>query len=93
MQHIHIQPFIYQYSQVMQGWSQSTASTDAGDCSDQLDMAELHEVHIVSVLQPVKVPLDGMLSLQHTSCTTHLSVISKLAENALNTLFLLLIKT
>lgn len=53
-----------------------------------LGTAELHEVHIVSVLKPIKVPLNSILSLQHISCTAHLSVICKLAENALNPLFL-----
>lgn len=77
----------------MQGCSQFTASADAGYCSNQLDIVELHEVHIVSVLKPVKFPLDGILSLQNISCTTHLSVICKLAENALNPLFLSLMKT
>lgn len=59
----------------------------------QLCVFELHEVHIVSVLNPVKVPLNGNPSLQHIICTTRLSVICKLAENTLNPLFMSLIKT
>ena len=36
------------------------------------------------VLQPVQVPLDGLLSLQCIDCTSQLGVICKLAEGALN---------
>ena len=38
------------------------------------------------LLQPVQVPLDGLLSLQCIDCTSQLGVICKLAEGALNAL-------
>ncbi|KAK4829762.1 hypothetical protein QYF61_006486 [Mycteria americana] len=49
-----------------------------------LGLFELHEVHTVPPLKPVKVPLDGIPSLQHVDRTTQLGVIGKLAEGALN---------
>jgi len=35
-------------------------------------------------LKPVKVPLDGIPSLQHVNCSIQLAVVSKLAEDALS---------
>ena len=47
-----------------------------------LHLAELHEVLMGSLLEPVKVPLDGIPSLKCTNGTTPLGVICKLAEGA-----------
>ncbi|KAK4827202.1 hypothetical protein QYF61_015230 [Mycteria americana] len=47
-------------------------------------LVELHEVRTGPTLKPVKIPLDGIPSLQHVDCTTQLGVVSKLAEGALN---------
>ncbi|GAB0183112.1 cAMP-dependent protein kinase inhibitor alpha [Grus japonensis] len=49
-----------------------------------LGLVELHEVHIGPPLQPVKVPLDGIPSLQRVNHTTQLGVVSNLAEGALD---------
>ncbi|KAK4821259.1 hypothetical protein QYF61_017137 [Mycteria americana] len=49
-----------------------------------LGLVELHEVHMGPPLKPVKVPLDGIPSLQRVICTTQLGIIGKLAEGALN---------
>lgn len=48
------------------------------------DLVELHEVDIDSPLEPVKVPLDVILSFQDVNCTTQVGIISKLPEDALN---------
>ncbi|KAK4829273.1 hypothetical protein QYF61_002665 [Mycteria americana] len=49
-----------------------------------LGLIELHEVGMGPLLKPVKVPLDGIPSLKCINCTTHLGVICKPAESALN---------
>ncbi|KAK4827794.1 hypothetical protein QYF61_021747 [Mycteria americana] len=49
-----------------------------------LGLVELHEACTGPSLKPVKVPLDGIPSLQSIDCTTQLGVVSKLAEGALN---------
>ena len=49
-----------------------------------LGLVELHEVRTGPPLKPVKVPLDGIPSLQRVDRTTQLGVIGKLAEGALN---------
>ncbi|GAB0195895.1 hypothetical protein GRJ2_002054800 [Grus japonensis] len=49
-----------------------------------LGLAELHAVRMGPPLKPVKVPLDGIPSLQHVDHTTQLGVVSKLAEGALD---------
>ncbi|KAK4831319.1 hypothetical protein QYF61_016808 [Mycteria americana] len=49
-----------------------------------LGLVELPEVCTGPPLKPVKVPLDGIPSLQCVDCTTQLGVIGKLAEGALN---------
>ena len=49
-----------------------------------LGIVEIHEVCLGPPLKPVKVPLDGIPSLQYVDCTTQLGAISKLAECALN---------
>jgi len=49
-----------------------------------LGHVELHVVRAVPPLQPVKVPLNGIASLQHMDHTTQLGVASKLAEHALS---------
>ncbi|XP_009980144.1 PREDICTED: testosterone 17-beta-dehydrogenase 3-like [Tauraco erythrolophus] len=47
-------------------------------------LVELHDVHISAPLKPVKVPLDGIPSLKHVSCSTHPDVICIFAEGTLN---------
>ncbi|KAK4827889.1 hypothetical protein QYF61_022312 [Mycteria americana] len=47
-------------------------------------LVELHEVRMRPPLKPVKVPLDGIPSIQRVNRTTQLGVVSKLAEGALN---------
>ena len=49
-----------------------------------LGLVELHEVHAGPPLQPVKVPLNGIPSLQRVNQTTQLGVVGKLAEGALS---------
>jgi len=49
-----------------------------------LGLVETHEVRTEPPIQPVKVPLDGIPSLQCVDGTTQLGVTSKLAEGALN---------
>ncbi|GAB0196099.1 cAMP-dependent protein kinase inhibitor alpha [Grus japonensis] len=49
-----------------------------------LGLVELHEVHMGPLLQPVKVPLDGIPSLQQVNRSTQLEVVGKLAEGALD---------
>ena len=49
-----------------------------------LGLVEFHEVCMDLPLEPAKVPLDGIPSLQRVDCTTQLGVVSKLAEGALN---------
>ncbi|GAB0197909.1 cAMP-dependent protein kinase inhibitor alpha [Grus japonensis] len=49
-----------------------------------LGHVELHAVRTGPPLQPVKVPLDGIPSLQRVDHTTQLGVVGKLAEGALN---------
>ncbi|GAB0205421.1 WD repeat-containing protein 36 [Grus japonensis] len=48
-----------------------------------LGFVELHAVRRGPPLQPVKVTLDGIPSLQHVNRTTQLGVVGKLAEGAL----------
>ncbi|PKU44258.1 hypothetical protein llap_5451 [Limosa lapponica baueri] len=49
-----------------------------------LGLIELHEVYAGPLLKPVKVPLDGIPSLQYVNRSTQLGVIGKLAEGALS---------
>ncbi|KAK4822675.1 hypothetical protein QYF61_019042 [Mycteria americana] len=49
-----------------------------------LGFVELHELHTGPPLKPVKVPLDGIPSVQHVDRTTQVGVIGKPAEGALN---------
>ncbi|PKU43516.1 hypothetical protein llap_6172 [Limosa lapponica baueri] len=49
-----------------------------------LDLVELHEVCTGPSFKPVRVPLDGIISLQRVDQSTHFGVVSKLAEGALN---------
>jgi len=49
-----------------------------------LGLVELLEVCMGPLLKSVKIPLDGISSLQCVSCTTQLGVIGRLAEGALN---------
>jgi len=49
-----------------------------------LGLVELHVVHAGPPLQPVKVPLNGISSLQCVSRTTQLGVVGRLAEGALS---------
>jgi len=48
-----------------------------------LGLVELYAVHAGPPLQPVKVPLNGIPSLQRINHTTQLRVVGKLAEGAL----------
>ena len=43
-----------------------------------------HLVHMGPLLKPIQVPLDGVPPLYRVNCTTHLVVISKLAESILS---------
>lgn len=49
-----------------------------------LGCIELCEVHPGSPLQPVRVPVDDIPSLQHIGHTSELHVIDRLAENVFN---------
>ena len=49
-----------------------------------LGPVELHEVCMGPPLKPVKVPLDGIPSLQCVDCTTQLPVVGKFGEGALD---------
>ncbi|KAK4827673.1 hypothetical protein QYF61_020484 [Mycteria americana] len=49
-----------------------------------LGLVEPHEVRMGPPLKPVKVPLDGIPSLQCVDHTTQLGVVSKVAEGALD---------
>jgi len=49
-----------------------------------LGVVELHEVDTGLFLQPAKVPLDSIPSLNHINYTTQLGVICRLAAGALN---------
>jgi len=49
-----------------------------------LALVELHEVHTGAPLQPVKVPLNGIPSLQCVNHTTQLGAVGKIAEDALS---------
>jgi len=49
-----------------------------------LGLVEPHEVHMVPLLKLVQVPLDGILFLGCVNHSTHLCVVGKLAEGALN---------
>lgn len=45
-----------------------------------LGLDKLHEVHMVSLVEPVKVPLDGISSLLYVSHTIQLGVMDKCAK-------------
>ena len=49
-----------------------------------LGLVEPHAVHAGPLLKPVKVPLDGIPSLQRINHTTELGVICKLADGVLS---------
>lgn len=46
-----------------------------------LGFAELHEAGISPPIMATKVPLDGIPSLQYTNHTTHLGVVTRLAQS------------
>ncbi|KAK4810954.1 hypothetical protein QYF61_013362, partial [Mycteria americana] len=48
-----------------------------------LPLVELHEIPVSPILQLVKVPLDGSMTLWHISCSSQFGVISKLAGDTL----------
>ncbi|PKU42653.1 hypothetical protein llap_7045 [Limosa lapponica baueri] len=50
----------------------------------ELGLAELQEVRMGPPLKPLQVPLGGIPSLQPVDHTTHLGVVGKHAEGALN---------
>ncbi|TRZ22940.1 hypothetical protein HGM15179_004140 [Zosterops borbonicus] len=62
--------------------STTTAVTQVQDLA--LDLVEFHEVCTVSPLNPARVSLDGITSLQCVHCTTQPGVIGKLGEGALD---------
>ncbi|GAB0184583.1 cAMP-dependent protein kinase inhibitor alpha [Grus japonensis] len=90
----HVELFIHQYPQVLLFraafnlfLAQSVAvlgivPTHVQDLA--LGLVELHVVRMDPPLQPVKVPLDGIPSLQCVNHTTLLGVVGKLAEGALD---------
>lgn len=49
-----------------------------------LGVVGLNDIYAGPLPKPVKVPLDGILSFQHTEHTTELGIVSKLAESALS---------
>ncbi|KAK4824941.1 hypothetical protein QYF61_021561 [Mycteria americana] len=89
----HVQFFIHQYPQVLLRRAalkpfifQSVLLLGIALIQVQnlaLGFVELHAVCTGPLLKPVKVPLDGIPSLQRIDCTTQLGVIHKLAEAAL----------
>jgi len=78
-----LNPFIFQ-SVLISG----VALTEVQDLA--LGLVEPHEVHIGPLLELVQVLLNGILSFRRVHCTTHLGVICKLAEGALNPTMLLM---
>ena len=90
----HVQLIIHQYPQVLlvrvalhpfipqPVLISGVALTQMQDLA--LDLVERPEVHPGPPFQLVQVPLDDVLSFWHVSCTTHLGVICKLAEGALD---------
>ena len=60
------------------GFVLGTALTYVQDITPGL--LEHHDIHTGPPLKPVKVPLDGILSLQHVNHTRKLGVIGRLAE-------------
>ncbi|KAK4816603.1 hypothetical protein QYF61_018651 [Mycteria americana] len=90
----HVQLFIHQYPQVLlhraalnplipqSVLTLGIAPTQMQDLA--CGLVQLCDVHRGSLLKHVKVPLDGTPSLKPINCTTHLGVIHKLAEGALN---------
>ena len=47
---------------------------------EDLGLVELHEVHMGLLLEPVKVPLNGIPALKCINCITELGATCKLAE-------------
>jgi len=90
----HVQLFIHRYPQVLLLRAalspfipQSVLMLRIALSQEQglaLCLVESHEVCKGPFLQPVKVSLDGIPSLQHTSYTAELGVIHRLAEDALS---------
>ncbi|KAK4831239.1 LOW QUALITY PROTEIN: hypothetical protein QYF61_016471 [Mycteria americana] len=88
----HVQLFVHQYPQVLfhraalnHIFSQPVLEPRIAPTQDPaLGFVEPHEVHTGPLLQLVQVPLDGIPSFWHVSCTTQLGVICKLAEGALH---------
>jgi len=90
----HVELLIHQYPQVLLRRAAleplsaqpllvfGIALTHAQDLA--LGLVELHEVHTGPPLQSVKVPLNGIPSLQRVNHTTQLGVVSRLAEGALS---------
>jgi len=90
----HVQLFICKYLQVLLSRSARNPFTPqpvliAGVAPTQvqnfaLGLVESHEVHTGPFLELVQVPLDGIPSFWCLNRTTHLGVICRLAEGALN---------
>jgi len=89
----HVKLFIHQYPQVSLSRAAlhpliphpvliaGIAPTHVQDLA--LGFVESHDVQTGPPLQIVQVPLEGILSFWHVSCTTQLGVICKLAEGAI----------
>ncbi|KAK4816734.1 hypothetical protein QYF61_022286 [Mycteria americana] len=90
----HVQLFIHQYPQILLHRAAlnpfipqsvlilGVALTQVQDLT--LGLVEPHEVHMGPLLNPVKIPLNGIPSPRHVNHTTQLGVICKLAEGTLD---------
>jgi len=87
---MHVQHFIHQYTKILPGRvTLKRLQTCLGLPQVQqlaLGLVEPHLVHVGPLLEPVKLPLDGISPFYCASCTTQLDVICKLAENVLDLL-------
>lgn len=83
----HVNPQVPSLRAALNLFSAQLVSVLGVDLTQLQDLAfglvELHEVGTDAPPEPVKVPLDVTLSLQHVSCTKQFGV-GKLAEGALN---------
>ena len=87
---MHVQHFIHQNTKILPGRvTLKRLQTCLGLPQVQqlaLGLVEHHLVHVGPLLEPVKLPLDGISPFYCASCTTQLDVICKLAENVLDLL-------
>jgi len=88
----HVELLIYQYPQVLLRAALEPLSAQPvlvfriapTHMQDLFGLVELHGVHAGPPLQSVKVPLNGIPSLQRVNHTTQLGVIGRVAEGALS---------